>query len=265
MTRGGIHAALGAAFVALLIAPAVAGADRRATSAERNAIAEAIRTTDVGGFGEAPTNQYRLTGVRVTTLPSRRSGAWATATATPRRRYRDTFQTFSVIAVKPGGTREWVVVDGGTADVGCGIAADVVVRDLTSENCPSDDDIPTTGGGSRPAGRRQASALTRAVRSSPVGGLDEVPRANYRVVDQKISSLSRNWAYASLRATPAARNTFQDGYVFAVLPAGTRSWVVIDAGSAAVSCGIAPNAVIAGLLAASPQGICPRGEGIRGS
>lgn len=112
----------------------------------------------------------------------------------------------------------------------------------------------------------QARAIARAVHRTPVAGLRHVPTAKYRVVKPRISSLSRSWAMASLVPTKRARGTFQSGYVFAVNLAGTHEWVVVDAGSAMVGCGIAPDSVVADLLGEKPgTQVCPPGEGIRSS
>lgn len=116
---------------------------------------------------------------------------------------------------------------------------------------------------SQRASRSQANAVTQAVRSSPVGGIDKVPARRYTVGKVRISTLSRAWAMASLVPTRASRNTFQTATVIAVRLAGTRTWVVVDLGSAQVGCGIAPNAVIADLLGLrSGESPCLPGDGI---
>jgi hypothetical protein len=110
---------------------------------------------------------------------------------------------------------------------------------------------------------RQQRALASAIRTSPVAGLDKVPTVRYRVTGQRISSTSKSWAIARLVAQPAFRSRFQSGYVIAVQPAGTQRWVVVDAGSSEVGCGIAPNSVIADLIGArNAAEACPPGEGI---
>lgn len=116
---------------------------------------------------------------------------------------------------------------------------------------------------SKNATRAQARAVTQAVRSSPVGGINKVPTKRYVVTRVKISTVSKAWAMASLQPTKAFRNSFQAASVVAVQPAGTRKWVVVDLGSAEVGCGIAPNAVLADLLGLKAgESPCPPGEGI---
>jgi hypothetical protein len=123
--------------------------------------------------------------------------------------------------------------------------------------------LAATAFAARNATRSQASAIARAVRSSPVAGIDKVPARHYRVVNVRISTVSSAWAMASLTPTKAARDNFQPAIVLAIEPAGTRSWTVVDLGSAEVGCGIAPNAVLADLLALkSGESPCPPGEGV---
>ncbi len=116
---------------------------------------------------------------------------------------------------------------------------------------------------SRKATAKQAAALTRAVHTSTVGGLNIVSTSKYRVTGARVSTVSKSWATAQLVATPKARATFQNAYVIAVQPAGTAQWVVLDGGTAEVGCGIAPDRVIADLLGIKDvANACPKGEGI---
>jgi len=116
---------------------------------------------------------------------------------------------------------------------------------------------------SKSATRSQANAVARAVRSSPVGGINKVPTKRYAVRKVRISSVSTAWAMASLVPTKAFRKTFQAVTAVAVKLAGTSRWVVVDLGSSEVGCGIAPNAVLADLLELkSGEAPCPPGEGI---
>jgi hypothetical protein len=109
----------------------------------------------------------------------------------------------------------------------------------------------------------QARAVARAVKSSPVGGINTVPSNRYVVRKVEISTVSKAWAMASLRPTKAARDRFQPAVVVAVQPAGTARWVVVDLGSAEVGCGIAPDAVLADLLGLKAgESPCPPGEGL---
>ncbi len=102
----------------------------------------------------------------------------------------------------------------------------------------------------------QLSAITKAMQTSPVAGLNTVPRAKYKVTNAKISSVSPNWATADLTPTAAAKDNLQSGYAFLALLAGTTTWVVLDFGSAEVGCGYAPNAVIDDLTAKGASKAC---------
>lgn len=109
----------------------------------------------------------------------------------------------------------------------------------------------------------QASAVAKAIRSSPVDDIDKVPTKRYSVTNVRISTVSKAWAMASLVPTKAYRNTFQPATAVAVKPAGTREWVVVDLGTAEVGCGIAPNRVLADLLGLKGTEVpCPTGAGI---
>jgi len=116
---------------------------------------------------------------------------------------------------------------------------------------------------SKPATPAQTRALTRAIHTTPVAGVNKIPRSRYRVSNVKISTVSKSWASASLVPTKRSRATFQSAYVLAVNPAGTSSWVVVDLGSAEVGCGIVPDSVLADLLGLKAgEQPCPPGEGI---
>jgi hypothetical protein len=109
----------------------------------------------------------------------------------------------------------------------------------------------------------QASAVAKAVRSSPVDDIDKVPANRYSVTNVRISVVSRAWAMGSLVPTKAYRNKFQPATVVAVKPAGTREWVVVDLGTAEVGCGIAPNEVLSDLLGLKGSEVpCATGTGI---
>lgn len=114
-----------AALVALL-ASATAIASKSATRSQASAVAQAVRTSPVGGIDKVPTKHYTVTKVKISTV----SAAWAMASLVPAKGYRNKFQAATVVAVRPAGTSKWVVVDLGTADVGCGIAPDAVLADL---------------------------------------------------------------------------------------------------------------------------------------
>jgi hypothetical protein len=88
----------------------------------------------VGGINKVPTSKYRVTGQRVSTV----SKHWAIAQLVATPASRATFQNATVLAIRPAGTNGWVVVDVGTAEVGCGIAPNKVLADLfkTKTPCP---------------------------------------------------------------------------------------------------------------------------------
>jgi hypothetical protein len=94
----------------------------------------------------------------------------------------------------------------------------------------------------------QAAAITRAVQTTTVGGMNRVPRNRYVVSHRRISTVEKSWAYAQVQPRKRFRSTFQSAYVMLVNPAGMRTWVVVDLGSAQVGCGVVPAAVISDLL-----------------
>ena len=110
---------------------------------------------------------------------------------------------------------------------------------------------------SRAASAKERGGLTAAVHASLVGGLNKVPQSQYRVTDQRVSTVSNHWATAQLVATPAFKDSFQNATVIAVRLAGSSQWVVVDLGTAEVGCGIAPNAVLADLFKTKQP--CPSG------
>jgi hypothetical protein len=122
--------------------------------------------------------------------------------------------------------------------------------------------IAVPAGASRKANAQQRRALTAAVQRTPVAGFNKIPKSHYRVSRQRISTVSRNWAIAYANPAPGFGTTFQPGYAIAVEPAGTKRWVVVDAGSSEVGCGIAPDAVIADLVGVKKSQACPPGSGV---
>ena len=112
-----------------------AGASRAAGSNVRTALTSAVHESHVAGLNTIPQSHYRVADPRVSTV----SRNWASARVVAKPAFRTTFQSAIVVAVKLAGTNRWVVVDLGTADVGCGIAPDKVLADLfkTKTPCPS--------------------------------------------------------------------------------------------------------------------------------
>jgi hypothetical protein len=109
---------------------------------------------------------------------------------------------------------------------------------------------PAASGG-RPATAAEARAIVTAYRSSPLGEVNRVPRANYRFVGIRVSKLARSWATARQVPTPAAGATFQPAYGVlvrvATTPRGAGPWVLVDVGSSEVGCAVAPKRVLADL------------------
>jgi hypothetical protein len=122
--RRSLAAATLAAAVLLPAAPALAAT--KANHRTARALTHAIHTTPVAGFDKVPHNRYRVAGPVVTDL----SDSWAMGTITARKRFRDSFQGGYFVAVNLAGTHRWVVVDAGSALVGCGTVPDGVLADL---------------------------------------------------------------------------------------------------------------------------------------
>jgi hypothetical protein len=116
---------------------------------------------------------------------------------------------------------------------------------------------------SKTATPAQLKALTNAIRSTPVAGIDKIPANRYRVLRAKISTVSTSWASAWVEPTRRFQARLQGIEVVAVRLAGKSTWVVVDAGTAEVGCGVAPNAVLADLLGLKAgEQPCAPGEGI---
>jgi hypothetical protein len=109
--------------------------------------------------------------------------------------------------------------------------------------------------------KAQAAAITRAVETTTLGGVDHTSKAWYTVDRIRISSLSPSWALAWQTATKAGEGKFQPAYFILMQPQGSTKWVVASLGTALVGCGVAPDAVIQDLTGNA----CPPGEGIKGS
>lgn len=107
----------------------------------------------------------------------------------------------------------------------------------------------------------QAKAITKAVRSTSLGGADKLPQSWYTVDRIKVSSLSPSWSLAWQTATKKGDGKFQPAYFILVQPQGATTWTVVSLGTALVGCGVTPNVVIKDLTGFT----CPPGEGIKGS
>jgi hypothetical protein len=114
------------ALLAVLAFSGSALASKSATPAQLKALTRAIHATPVAGINTIPANRYRVSRARISTV----STSWASAWVEPTKRFQATLQGIEVVAVKLAGKSAWVVVDAGTAEVGCGIAPDPVLADL---------------------------------------------------------------------------------------------------------------------------------------
>ncbi|MGZ4216641.1 MAG: hypothetical protein ACXVXL_08665 [Solirubrobacteraceae bacterium] len=120
--------------IAAMVCATPAGASRPANAKERRAITNAVHASPVGGINKVPRSHYQVTGQRVSTV----SKSWAIAQLVATPPFRTSFQNATVLAIRPAGTNGWVVVDVGTAEIGCGIAPNKVLADLfkTKTPCP---------------------------------------------------------------------------------------------------------------------------------
>jgi len=114
------------------------------------------------------------------------------------------------------------------------------------------------GSGGRAANAAEAPAIVTAYRASPLGDVNLVPRANYRIVGIRVSKLAPTWATARQVPTAAGGATFQPAYGVLVRLARTRGaagpWVLVDVGSSDVGCRVAPRPVLTDLRLGCPDG-----------
>jgi hypothetical protein len=120
-----------------LVFAATAPAAKKASSSQVKAITKAIQTTSVGDFSKIDTDQYVVKNVKIST----KSKNWATADTVPAKGFENKFQSGYAILINPAGTKGWTVVDLGSALVGCGIAPDSVIKDLTGNACPKGEGV----------------------------------------------------------------------------------------------------------------------------
>jgi hypothetical protein len=122
----------GLAVIVAMIWAVPAGASRAANTTERQGLTNAVLSSSVGGLNKVPRSHYTVTGQRV----SSKSKNWGIARLVATSAFKSSFQNSTVVAVKLAGTTRWVVVDVGTAQVGCGIAPNVVLADLFNTKRP---------------------------------------------------------------------------------------------------------------------------------
>ena len=155
-------AALSAA-IFLLVLSSSALASTNATASQAKALTRAVHTTSVAGINRIPTNRYQVSRIKISTV----SKSWASASVVPTKRYQATLQGIEILAVKLAGTGTWVVVDAGTAEVGCGIAPESVLADLLGlksgeQPCPPGEGIASAAAAE--------STKTASSNSVPVSG-----------------------------------------------------------------------------------------------
>lgn len=130
-------AALAAGALAVGVLAAPAAASKAPTKSQAAAIARAVETTTLGGANKLDRSWYTVGKIRVSSL----SDAWALAWQLPTRAGDGRFQPAYFMLVNPPGSKRWTVVSLGTALVGCGVAPNVVVKDLTGGGCPPGEGI----------------------------------------------------------------------------------------------------------------------------
>ncbi|HEY8584947.1 MAG TPA: hypothetical protein VIL49_18455 [Capillimicrobium sp.] len=127
-------AALAATAVAFGAAAAPAVAAKKPTAKQARLITQAVRTAS----DNLNPRWYDVDRIKVSSL----SPSWAVAWQTATKQGEGEFQPAYFILVQPTGiTPRWTVVSLGTALVGCGIAPDSVLKDLTGDACPPGEGI----------------------------------------------------------------------------------------------------------------------------
>lgn len=121
--------------------------------------------------------------------------------------------------------------------------------------------LAAPAGAAKSATKAQLRAIAKAMRTTPVGDANQLPKRWYRITSAKISTVSPSWAWATQNPTRAGRGKFQPAFFLLVQPAGLRTWTVVDLGTSEVGCGIAPNSVLSDLMGISGDP-CPPGAGI---
>ncbi len=123
--------------LALGLAAGPAAAKKSPTRAQAAAITAAVRSTTLGGANKLPKRWYTVNRIAISSL----SPSWALAWQTATKAGEGKFQPAYFILVQPQGAKRWTVVSLGTALVGCGVAPDVVIKDLTGGGCPPGEGI----------------------------------------------------------------------------------------------------------------------------
>lgn len=90
------------------------------------------------------------------------------------------------------------------------------------------------------ASAAQLAAMDRAVRTSPVAGMNQVPAASYSVRRGRVYAGSSYWGLVNI----VSRNDdFQSAIAVLARPAGGSAWTVLDVGTSMVGCRVVPVGV----------------------
>ncbi|MFM8829005.1 MAG: hypothetical protein ACKOGE_06980 [Actinomycetota bacterium] len=92
------------------------------------------------------------------------------------------------------------------------------------------------------ASAAQLAAMAKAVQSSPVAGMNQVPTSNYAVRNGMVYAGSSYWGKVSIASKS---DTFQGATAVLVRPAGGSAWTVVDVGTSDTGCWVAPVGVAA--------------------
>lgn len=88
----------------------------------------------------------------------------------------------------------------------------------------------------------QLAAMAKAVQTSPVAGMNQVPTSSYAVRNGMVYAGSSYWGKVSIASTSP---TFQGATAVLVRPAGGSAWTVVDVGTSDTGCWVAPVGVAA--------------------
>jgi len=115
--------------------------------------------------------------------------------------------------------------------------------------------LAATGGGAQEQSRAPLPGERTAIAAATRGVVPLQVRPKVRVAGIRVSTRSRHWARASIVPLPAYRATLEGAGVVLVRSAVTNRWTVVDLGTDAVGCRIAPISVLRDLgMAASCPG-----------
>lgn len=114
--------------------------------------------------------------------------------------------------------------------------------------------LATTGGGAQEHARAPLPGERTAIAAATRGVIPAEVRPKVRITGIRVSTRSRYWAKASVVPLPAFRTSLEGAGAVLVRSAVSGRWTVVDIGTDAVGCPIAPISVLRDLgMAAS----CP--------